>query len=185
MGFFSFTTSDTEESIPAFSEKTRFIVTPTETIKVVYYDGYGRFHTDSGKVVEVLELLARLNFPNVEMDEEEARMIGIQLRLGSYYMDPHLNKFACRIHMKDFVEKFDPSINLFDSYDSTITINGVESTVNEHIQVKRLTKIGIKSEIKLKIAEGERFAYAELEEAGDCQYQGYFYEEDNLPEELR
>ena len=173
MGFFSFLASDDRKSIPCQSEGEWWLVTPTGKIKLTYYDGYGRFTTESGEVIDVHCWLARINYPNKDWDDETARMIGVNLRLSSFYVDHLLNKYACEMHMKDFAGEFGGEFFLFEDYCTPFEVLGVMATANDHISEGRLNSSAIMSEFGLKIVSNESNAeYEKVGEVSNCPNQG-------------
>lgn len=178
MGLFSYLTSDREKSIPAFSDGEWWLVSPMGKTKVTHYDGYGRFSTPEGEEIEIHGWLARLNFPKIEMEDEAARMVGICLRHGRYYTDNLLNKYGCKMHLRDLIQVLgQDEVHLFDDYEAQFEVLGIKSSANEHIKEGRLKEVGIQSEVKLKIVSEESNAnFDALEEVRNCPHQGYFYE---------
>lgn len=58
MGLFSWTTSDTNESIMnkwSSQHRVVYLLTPNKNIKIVSYGGYGDFTTDKGEVIKVTD----------------------------------------------------------------------------------------------------------------------------------
>jgi hypothetical protein len=89
MGFFSWKTADTEESIyNCYTDecKTVYLLHPGgDNIEEKNYGGYGEF---GGK--DAYEWLAENNISKEELadsDEDDRRMLGIALDIGSYYVD--------------------------------------------------------------------------------------------------
>ncbi|QFT13310.1 hypothetical protein [Vibrio sp. THAF190c] len=177
MGFFSFLTSDRNESIAGGSHGEWWLVGPKESLKVTYYDGFGRFTTVSGETVNVLYWLARQNFPDHYLDDEDAFEIGVTLRHGNFYVDHLSNRYGyseCMDCLKRLINLDD--MLMFQDFQQEINVGGVVASINEHLNEERLTQTRIPCDVELKIASSERNAvYEKLTEAKCCPYLGRYY----------
>jgi len=86
MGFFSWQTCDTGESLQnvyAAAQKPFYILLPDNTtMRFVSYDGYGRFVDAQGELTDAFELLAELNGwvrHEWEDNSEQLREMGLSL----------------------------------------------------------------------------------------------------------
>lgn len=192
MGFFSWQTADTEESIyNKFSEpgcKTVYLLQPNgqPPIKEDDYEGYGVFGG-----VDAYEWLARQNLTEDQITEIENnfadakteskefmfRNIGIGFEMGEYLKDTKTNKYYS-IFMPVRLPSNDKSgiqiIYLGSRFDQPLEeFDGL--TANEAIESGRLEKIQVKTPTyPLKFSFDENAVYERLPASKNCPDQGFF-----------
>jgi hypothetical protein len=162
MGFFSWKTQDTHESIPShYSSRPTFPVTLTDHKGNKYheprYEGYGVF---GGK--DYYELVAEMNGKAVG-DLDKDRWIGIKLEHG-----------VSAIKHKETGQVYQSGGEDFFNWDSDILPHGLSG--NASIESGEWDSINIKEEGVLlpNLTENENWIWRN-EGAENCPDQGYFY----------
>lgn len=192
MGFFSWQTADTEESIynnlSDLGCKTVYLLQPNgqPPIKEDDYEGYGVFGG-----VDAYEWLARQNLTEEEIAEIENnfadtklesknfmfRTIGIGFEMGEYLKDTKTNKYysifmpvrlpsndKSGIQINHIASRFDEPLEEFDGL-----------TANEAIESGRLEKIQVKTPpYPLKFSFNKNAVYEKLPASKNCPDQGFF-----------
>lgn len=177
MGFFSFLTSDTEESISStYSDrgaKTVYLLQPNgeDPIKEDSYEGYGEFGG-----VDVYEWLARHNLPKnkiASMSKGMIRKSGLALALGKYYLHRDTGQKWSIFHGYAYLIKGCKDFR--GSYATTIAEYG--KTPAELIESGEFQEFKIAKNLKfpLKFSFDKDADYDSLPPAKNCPNQGYFY----------
>ena len=178
MGFFSWETADTKESIPnihanndvANAGRPVYLLQPNgePPIKECAYAGHGRFGG-----VDAYEWLARMNFNNDDI------CLAINAECGNYYYCPENDTYyICTIHLEPetlaLVLNVDISkVKGFSHYDQ-VQPNG--ETPNTLIKNERGEKRKVALRYPLKFSFNPDAVYEDLPASKDCPYQGFFYE---------
>jgi len=180
MGFFSWMTADTNESIAnvyvenGTRTKPVFLLQPNgqKSIKEDTYEGYGEFNG-----VDSYVWLAKNNLSADIIDnlsDDDLRDIGISMELGDYYEDVDTNeKFA---YMPN---KFFNDLISFDGNYGEI-MKQYNKTPNDLIKEKQWVTKSINGNIinitkPLKFSFNENAVYEDLDKSDTCPEQGYFY----------
>ena len=170
MGFFSFKTADTEESIPAsasgMSVKPVYLLQPNgkKPIREDHYEGYGVFGG-----VDCYEWLAKAN-------KLKSRGLALNARDGEYYEDDN-NYYACEMHLREddlrtVVSDKKKPIVMFTDY-SVVLKDGL--SVNNLVAKELIKRQTTQLAIPLKFSFDENAIYESLPPSKDCEFQGYFY----------
>jgi hypothetical protein len=183
MGFFSFLTTDTNESIRAQDTCDVFLLKSTGNhAHATYYDGYGNFTTDQG-IVNVFHWLSLTNLKSCHLatlSDDELTTIGILMSpdCGYYLMDEKGVVYVCQLHWsKTAIEALleGKEVHGFDTYAADIVIDGVTASVNCHESAGRLTRHEYTPKHPLKIARSRR-SYDACLPSTSCPHQGFFYD---------
>lgn len=181
MGFFSWTTADTNESVSnTFAERptrTVYLLQPNgeQPIRERNYEGYGVFGG-----IDVHDWLAERNAESLgldvnEMDIEARRMVGIALSVGTCLKDERTGDIW---HVFHDARSVVPGHYFPDTYGEVIPALGAPA--NQLIASGRLTVQMIKDVVKapypLKFSFLAEARYEDLPESDICPYQGYFYD---------
>lgn len=177
MGFFSWKTADTNESILIGRDKPVYLIQPNglAPIEEEKYAGYGDFGG-----VDAYVWLAKMNLPELELRDltnDELRDKGLDLEFMEYFVDEHGNKYASDPNV--FQEKFKAvtrSITPFADY-SSATHYG--KTPNELIRSDQWKRVQLKDLlidaglfIPLKFSYNKDAIYEDLPYSKDCEKQG-------------
>ena len=187
MGFYSWKTADTKESIANIhsghknADKSSYLLQPNgkSSFEENYYEGYGIFGG-----VEAYSILAQQNFSDDELEEilqqiddkeEGSRIFGIELDFGKYYEDINTKeKFSYSGYL------FNNELTPFDGNYGTIEPK-YGKTPNELIKDKVWKAIpfveifNLKEYKPLKFSFNENAVYEELPASENCEEQGFFY----------
>lgn len=174
MGFFSWQTADTKESIGNIhSSKPSGVVylfqpNGKPSIKGSAYSGYGEIGG-----VDVYEWLAETNFGVAN------RSIGIMADCGSFYSDAK-HYYFCSIHLErpDFDQikhMLDPSKTpvFFSDYGSIIP--ETDMNMNDMVDKKLVSKESLQVKYSLKFSFDHTAVYEKLPASESCPNQGYFF----------
>ena len=168
MGFFSWKTIDTDRSICNFySGKDVFPVTMTDNKGNRYhetcYEGYGVF---GGK--DYYELLAEMN--GYENDDPEAkRLHGINLAFGRHYIENKTTK-----------ERFYAGGEDFFNWEHDIVFKG--KSANQLLDTgKWISGVSKEKVLHPNLTEDPNWQWDDVE-PDQCEYQGFFYPEENEDE---
>lgn len=182
MGFFSWKTSDTKESIPAEASgrlmRTVYLLQPNglPPISEPYYQGYGVFGG-----VDVYHWLPRMNAQALDLDlsnvdEDTLRSIGIQMDVGHVFKDTETGKIWHIYH--DSRALIDGEYFAGSFVDFIPELNG---SANQLIGNGRLKQFAISDLVdwpyKLKFSFSKDAVYEDLPPSENCPDQGYFYED--------
>jgi len=181
MGFFSWRTCDTGESVAApYAEHPRagdrvYLLQPGEREPISgVYDGYGRV---GGEDVSVW--LARMNAReygvDLPLDEDEQERLGAAIDEGSYYYDIVTGqRWAFISTMSELV-----GARLFPGkYDDVIDELG--RTPNQLIESGRWTEHELEPPTyPLKLSFDPNAVYEDWPASPPCPYQGFFYPSDD------
>lgn len=182
MGFYSWLTADTQESVSnSYSERGArpvYLLQPdAQPILEPEYEGYGTFGDTSAYA-----WLARQNLPTAELEglsDSELYAIGVTLDMGKYYRDVATGQLLTVFH-----EIPQPVQRLYGlklrhlgvNYAAPLAGFGGKS-VNDLVAAKLWEEIALprpKREIKLSFDVAA--SYAALPASQSCPDQGYFYE---------
>lgn len=182
MGFFSWDTSDTEETINnVCSEEphTRpvYMLLPNgqKSIKEEAYEGYGVFGG-----IDAYEKLAELNLGDLtaDMSSDERRLIGIYIDSSQdFYRDENGALYGCCSIAPPHLLKLlvDEEITTFSNYNQKID----GKTINELIENKKLiaepAKLKYPLKYPLKFSFDESATYEGLPAAAIAENQGFFF----------
>lgn len=178
MGFFSWNTADTNDSIPSVhagqdapnAGKPVFLLQPNgkAPIEEEAYEGYGRFGN-----VDAYAWLAKMN---IGVDDP---VLGIFLEMGSYYVDAITNvHYVCDMHastaiLKKVLNDDSLTVTTFSSYASKLD-NG--STPNDLIANGTWEERAVSPTYPLKFSFNPNAQYNALPASTTCRYQGFFYD---------
>lgn len=180
MGFFSFMTADTNESIPSHYSgrniKPVYMLQPNgEHICEPFYEGYGVFGG-----VDCYQWVAENNPDNLKVDiktlnDEEKRLAGIGLCLGSIYIDVRNEELWSIFHDERFIVETKHHKGTYDDFNDDLG-----GTPNDLIAKGILKEIPIKSlsplKHPLKFSFDKNASYWDLPGSEECPHQGYFYD---------
>lgn len=176
MGFFSWKTSDTNESIAnEYTDhcRTVYMLQPNgePPIKEAAYPGYGEFGG-----VNAMQWLAEQNFPNVGgLSGDELLQIGIALDCGDVFVDEQTQEVW---HVFHDGRKVVPGNYFPGKFDEPIPQLGGMSS-NDLKSSGRLKRRAIRDirriEFPLKFSFNPDARYEDLPAAETCPDQGYFY----------
>lgn len=175
MGFFSWKTSDTGESI-ASSHSNRptkpvYLLQPNGKAPIceLDYEGYGVFGG-----VNVYEWLAEVNFGNKSLVN-----VAISADCGKYYVDDNA-VYLCAVHLSEAefrqVVKTDKKVVVFETY-AALLPNGM--TPNQCIEAGLWREAQIPLTYPLKFSFDPNARYEDLPAAESCEYQGFFYPDED------
>ena len=168
MGFFSYNTADTNESIPSVyagsdvpnAGRTVYLLQPNgqAPIKEEAYEGYGRFGG-----VGIHEWLEKMNGAGT----------------GAFYFFNEKDNvfYCCKMHLsasvlRNAIDVGDAQVIEFDDYSSVLD-NG--KTPNDCIRDDEWVEREITAKYPLKFSFNPQAVYEDLSASSPCQYQGYFY----------
>ena len=185
MGFFSWVTADTGESIPnlytGLPMRPVYLLQPggRPPIKESAYEGYGVFGECNAHT-----WLAQHNIPSDLLktaDEETLRLIGISLEAGVFHEDERANKWICAHHVFAGMEDAFPrlaGIREFTRYDQPLKACGGR-TPNQLIGDGTWQTKPIMDELAypLKFSYDPEADYDSLPPSKPCERQGYFYDQ--------
>lgn len=181
MGFFSWNTADTKESIAntysGRDTKPVFLLQPNgqPPIKEEDYEGYGVFGG-----VDAYEWLAKVNAKPLGIDitgasPDELRIMGINLAMGHVLKDAETGDYW---HVGKELSLITPSKHFDGDYSQVIPELGMSP--NELIDSHRFVRVPFKSLLglpfTLKFSHNENAEYELLVESESCGYQGFFYD---------
>ena len=201
MGFYSFLTADTMESIPVVASQR-----PMRTVYLLQPDGMPPIaeHAYEGRGVfggvECYEWVARMNLPKDVMpadavlttsqdpegmrvmDDDQLHALGLSMCSGIYFEDPATKARFCIFH--EGPSLIDPTIELHrirysepvPGYGRSANAMVADGTiVSRHFEVARPLKLSYDPEAR----------YEDLLPSQDCPHQGFFYpyEEDEDEDE--
>ncbi len=181
MGYFSWLTADTKQSIRVNVSKKVYLLRPNGQLPIIedYYDGFGNFGD-----IDAYDWLAENNLPEQYMEKAkkliqenpnnsnyELRLIGISLDCGVFYMDEITGKRYCYNPFVAALFNFTP----FLSYDMVL-LGG--KTVNQLIKSKKLKAFPVSTMINglkypLKFSYNEDATYELLSASETCSKQGF------------
>lgn len=182
MGFFSWKTADTNESIGnIYSDRpspTVYLLQPNgkPPIREDAYEGYGVF---AG--IDAHEWLAETNAKSFGYDaskltKEEFRLIGIGLAVGSVCQDTETGEFW---HIFSDYRTLVPGHYVAKRFDEPIPKLG--DSANNLLKSGRLVSRDISDVVEvpypLKFSFDKNAVYEDLPASECCPYQGYFYED--------
>ena len=184
MGFFSWKTADSGESIAnahiGFCRPVYLLQPGGEPpIAEPSYDGYGHFGS-----VDAFEWLARYNLPEDRLraltEEEDLRMAGIMLDSDrSHFLDTVTRLKVAIFHDASLV---DPTIRFLNvNYAQPLPDFGNKSA-NEHIESGRFKPMAFEVAFPLKFSFNPKAVYEDLPASKSDPAQGYFYDEDEIAE---
>ena len=178
MGFFSWVTADTEESIPAYASgrdmRPVYLLQPDgkPPIKEECYEGYGVFGG-----VDTYEWLAMMNFGDASL-----KSLALSADCGDFKInDAHI--FVCKLHFNPESEEafrkatgiHDRTFVYFDNYQSGIDeLDGL--CMNDATEAKVVSRLKIELRYPLKFSFDAQANYDELPASESSPAQGYFYD---------
>lgn len=187
MGFFSWNTADTNESIANIHSGhenagiTVYLLQPNglPSIKEDAYDGYGVFGD-----VDAFAWLAKNNLPKELLEkigdkEDELRTYGILLEFGEICFDKNNGK----MYDYHYNHLFDDILPFDGNYMTKMVEYG--KTPNELILNGTFLKKSFKDYLNivdykpLKFSFEDDAVYENLSASTDCEYQGYFYPDED------
>ena len=181
MGFFSWLTADTEESIRnihAGDCRTVYLLQPgtKPNIEELMYGGYGIFGG-----VDAYEWLAEMNMDKDTLkqikDTDKLREYGIELEFGRYYVDKNTGvKWAHRLCMED-MKPFDSYTDPLEEYGGKNPNFLINNGVWEEKPVGELLNDG-RDYYPLKFSFDKNAVYEDLPPSKNDPAQGFFYEEE-------
>lgn len=175
MGFFSWLTADTNESIRnryTGEHLTVYLLQPGNQppIREDAYEGYGVFGG-----VDAHDWLARQNLSAEKLaglSDEQVRMLGVSLGCGNYYVDSVTGRKISIFHWGGDI--IDPEIAYYPvSYEQPLAdFDGKKP--NELIAEGRLVATPYPCDRPLKFSFHPNARYEDLPASKDCPDQGYF-----------
>jgi hypothetical protein len=188
MGYFSWTTSDTKESIPVATSsdvtRTVFLLQPNglPPIEEKQYAGFGDFGG-----IDAYIWLAKTNLNQKFLEgktQDQIRNIGINIGITDFYYDISTGRnLCCNMHVEEEIRDLLGLIG-FSNY-GEILQDG--KTPNDKIKNKEWASRPIRELMStdfhpLKFSFDKTADYESLEEAKECEDQGYFYTEKQIKE---
>ncbi len=187
MGFFSWKTADTNESIGNI-----YSVKPASTVYMLApngkppyeepaYEGYGKFANKDAH-----EFLLEMNAEDLGIDfynlsHEERRLAGIALAVGNVYIHAETSERWHIFH--DYRHVLDA--NYFSGNFAEV-VPELGDTPNNLIERGVLLRRDIKDELgirfPLKFSFNRKAVYEDLPASEDCPYQGFFFPEEGEDE---
>lgn len=182
MGFFSWLTADTEESVintyaaadMGVPVRTVYQLQPNgeAPIEETAYEGYGIIGDE-----DVHHWLARRNLPTelvATLSDDDLSAVGVTLSVGGYYLDTVTGK-KWTIFWKG-PNIIDPTIEFFNGrYDQVIPEIGLSP--NDLMQSGRFERQVITPEFPLKFSFDKNAVYEDLPASKTCPKQGYFFDD--------
>lgn len=182
MGFFSWNTCDTNESIANIhsghvnSTKPVYLLQPNgkEPLVEDYYEGYGDFGGIDAYVWIAENNLQKALLEKYKDDEDKLREFGLALEMGTYYEDIN-NGRKFGFHYTDLVDEIEHFGGTFD-----YVIPEYGKSANELIKEGTFVKKSLREFIcdynhPLKLSYNKDAKYEDFEGSTHCEYQGYFY----------
>ena len=179
MGFFSWKTSDTGESIA-----NRYSSRPTKEVYLLQPDGKEPICEDLYKGtghfggVYVYEWLAEMNFGDKSLINA-----AINADCGKYHFDENI-VYLCGLHLSEAefrkVVTTDKKVVVFETYASELS-SGM--TPNQCIEAGLWQQAKIPLTYPLKFSLDSNARYEDLPAALSCECQGYFYPDDEDDED--
>lgn len=177
MGFYSFKTADTKESIANVHSgkevKTVYLLQPNglPPIKEENYDGYGNFGVFGG--VNCYAWLAKMNFGDATKINA-----AISADCGNYYEDDDAI-YCCKIHLsaqelREALGSPSKPVITFEHYGAPMANGKSANDMNEQGLWERKS---IALTYPLKFSFNQNAVYEDLPASESCGYQGYFYPE--------
>jgi len=184
MGFFSWLTADTQESVMNsyaavdhnLPIKPVYLLQPNgeAPIEEPSYEGYGIVGG-----VNVHHWLAHRNLPAevvATLNDDDLNDVGVTLSVGNYYIDNVTGK-KWTIFWKG-PKIIDPTIEFFNGrYDQVIPEIGLSP--NDMIKSGRFGRQFIMPEFPLKFSFDRHAVYEDHDASQNCPRQGYFYDDDD------
>lgn len=182
MGFFSWCTADTKESIPNIHSgrkvKTVFLLQPGGEKHIIEraYDGYGIFGS-----VDAYEWLARANashygFSPECLSSEALINLGISIDLGQVFFDKITGDFW---HIFTDARKLIPGKFFSGTFDQYIP--ELQASANNLSESGRFEQFEIKAvkglPYPLKFSFNEKSVYEHLPASESCPYLGFFFDD--------
>lgn len=178
MGFFSWLTADTDESIAnVYSDrevKTVYLLQPNNLppIEEPAYEGSGTFGG-----TDVYAWLAKMNF-----GDESLVSLAITADCGHYHEDADAI-YLCSLHIPPEMEApfrkvtgaAEKPIVFFETYERPIETRGGR-TMNQLVEAKAVERKTIALKYPLKFSFNPKARYEDLPASESCPEQGYFYE---------
>lgn len=180
MGFYSWKTSDTQESIPNVQSgrhnRPVYLLQPggKPAIKEEAYDGYGTFGGVAAYTWLTKQNATALGLDIKGLSDEALYLMGVSLGVGDCYKDTETGEIW---HIFHDARNIIPGRYFAGRYDQVMpSLNG---TPNELINSGRLERLPISEAVNLpyplKFSFDPAANYAALPAAEDCPDQGYFY----------
>jgi hypothetical protein len=184
MGFFSWLTSDTEESIANVHTgqcRPVYLLQPEGQPPICEpaYEGYGKFGG-----VDAYEWVARENAPSdvlATLDRDQVRSIGHLMANGTILRDTHTGAlWSIHVHVPGGLGV---KVNNFQHSWMTV-IPELGMTPNELRESGRFVSARLRDHINikypLKFSFDKNAVYEDLPAAKNCPHQGYFLPEDEM-----
>jgi len=191
MGFFSWKTSDDKKSIACVHSskecKITYLLQPNkQPIQECSYQGDGVFGG-----VDAYEWIVEHNLSKKALEKwkdkfsKETRSLGITLestqpqyytdKMGNIMVEDEESFYLVNVFLNEKSTKLFPNNNV--DFGLVINIDGINSSINEHIESNRLIGHNFNKFVKqpLKFSFNENAIYSELEPAVRCEHQGFFY----------
>ncbi len=191
MGFFSWLTADSGESIANIHSRhpnagrTVHLLQPGGRAPIAQpgYEGYGVFGG-----VDAFEWLARTNLQHAGVGSaftaDELRQLGVAIDCGRLYEDKRGILWQCRLHRASLLEHLAAvgerlaDVRYFANYDEPITIDS-RSTPNHYLESGQWRVRALRDLIPdvrlLKFSFDEHAQYDALSPSPECPAQGYFF----------
>lgn len=183
MGFSSFLTADTKQSIynrhsKHYEEnKPVYLLMPGggSNIKLFNYDGYHTFETTNGNV-NIYEKLFYLNFGENIVTENCKFDLGVACYIGTFFKTKDGNIYANKV-VAEILRLLDvDNVFVYENYINDIYINGERTTLLEYkksgnFEVCKLNSL-LNSHLKFSFFENAK--YEDLERSENCLVQGFY-----------
>ena len=184
MGYFSWLTGDTKESISNSDScrgaQTVYLLQPNgqDAIKESDYEGYGVFgHIDAYEWIAKQNLSSELLNKAEELDIE-LRNLGINMVMGKYFLDIRTNKKYVFMgsEMFDDLNTFVDDDGKQTNYGGTFTGETINDLIKNGIWIEKpLTDFLGKVKHPLKFSFNKDAVYEDIGESSSCPDQGFFY----------
>ncbi|KJG37692.1 hypothetical protein UA32_12065 [Photobacterium angustum] len=180
MGFSSFLTSDTKESIfnkYTLNNKTVYLLMPNneQNIKLFNYNGYHTFESDYGDI-NIFKKLFEMNFGENVVTENNKFDLGVACYIGKFYKTKNGNIYANSIVAEVLRFLNVDNVFIYENYYKDIFIDGEVTNIIKHNKSGNFEKCYVDSLLTshLKFSFNEAAKYESFDKAEQCPNQGFF-----------
>jgi hypothetical protein len=195
MGFFSFKTADTKESIPADaaghprSGKVVYLLQPNGE-KPICCDGYDGFGVFGGQNIFSWLSQHNLGIDNFDIGnliscDSSGRLLNDKVYVCAMHFNKNAQNIINKKRVDDGLEKL-TFVSVSDyAADFTVQVDVDGDMVNRTMSLNLMGELNLGDKITIsemvnikcpiKLSYNESAVYEELDKSEDCEYQGYFY----------